>query len=81
MPYITRQERDNVVVDVAQQSFTVGQLNYIITLACKKYLKRKGENYTHHNDILGALEAVKQEWYRRYTAKYENKKRKENGDI
>jgi len=56
-----------------------GEANYIIS----KILKRgyNPQRYHDFNAIMGVLESVKQEFYRRYTAPYEDIKRKENGDI
>jgi hypothetical protein len=88
MPYISKNDRENlegligeINITFSCNSITPGILNYLISTICKTYLERKGENYTHHNDIIGVLECVKQEWYRRKTVPYENKKIKENGDI
>ena len=58
-----------------------GDLNYKIHTIIGKYVKDNGESYSTYNEIIGALECVKMELYRRGTAKYEDKKRGENGDI
>ena len=60
---------------------TVGELNYMITIQCREYLERHGLKYQTVNDILGALEGAKLEFYRRVAAPYEDKKIKENGDC
>ena len=75
MPYLSPDERK------ATDRQSPGKLNYDITMRCLDYLEFKGETYTHHNDILGVLEAVKQEWYRRMVVPYEEKKLAENGDV
>jgi hypothetical protein len=41
----------------------------------------KGKNYQTVNDIVGALEGAKMEFYRRAAAPYEDLKIKENGDV
>jgi hypothetical protein len=88
MPYIKPEDRkhfDLVLLEFESalelHGCTPGELNYVISSLCSLYLKRKGEAYTYHNDILGVLEGVKQEWYRRKVAPYEDKKIVENGDV
>ena len=87
MPYITEEEKINL--DCGSCPITPGQLSYLIFNACKRYLiwqrndesKAHRNNYQDYNDVLGAIEGVKQEFYRRIVAPYEDKKCKENGDI
>ena len=38
-------------------------------------------SYHAYNEIIGVLECVKQEFYRRMVAPYEDKKCEENGDV
>lgn len=47
----------------------------------KSFLTDKEKKYQDHNDVMGALEGAKQEYYRRIVAPYENEKIKENGDV
>jgi len=44
-------------------------------------MKEEGLSYRTINDILGALEGAKLEFYRRVAVPYENSKLSENGDI
>lgn len=44
-------------------------------------MQRKGLKYDTINDILGALEGSKLEFYRRIAVPYENVKLAENGDV
>lgn len=60
---------------------TAGELQYAIALMIKDYIKRKGLNYQHCNDIMGALAGAQMEFYRRTVAPYEDKKIEENGDV
>jgi hypothetical protein len=58
----------------------------MITNLCLKYLKSKiykgGHwDYRRINEVMGALECAKQEFYRRVAVPYEDKKIKENGDV
>jgi hypothetical protein len=45
------------------------------------YLRKHGLSYHNINDILGALEGAKLEFYRRVAVPYENGKIQENGDV
>ena len=58
-----------------------GELNYKITLLLIEYMKLKGLSYQTINDIMGALEGSKAEFYRRIAAPYEDSKIKQNGDV
>lgn len=58
-----------------------GELNYTITVIINKYFKENGNNYQSINDIVGALEGAKLEFYRRTASEYEDKKILENGDV
>jgi hypothetical protein len=58
-----------------------GILNYIITKVCLYWLSQGEEKYTQYNAVIGVLESVKMELYRRKIADYEDEKCKENGDV
>ncbi len=60
---------------------TPGEMNYMITMIIINYLFDKGPTYTTYNMIMGVLESVKQEFYRRVVVPYEDQKIKENGDV
>jgi hypothetical protein len=85
MPYISKEARKNVknLTDEIDKTMihSPGDLNYLITMLCKKYFLQEKESYTTHNSIIGVLESAKLEWYRQRTAPYEDKKIKENGDV
>jgi hypothetical protein len=78
MPYIKQEDRMPVKNYGPKTS---GELNYAITVLIKEYFKTKEMNYQAANDIIGALEGAKLEFYRRVVAPYENKKILENGDV
>lgn len=80
MPYIKPIRRDSLGEDFGPAN-TPGELNYLLTLVCKEYMDRHGLEYSTINDIIGALEGAKLEFYRRIAAPYEDGKIKENGDI
>jgi hypothetical protein len=60
---------------------TPGELNYLITTMLIEYLHARGKSYQTINDILGALEGAKLEFYRRVAVPYETEKCKQNGDV
>ena len=86
MPYIKEESRgkyNQVLACLRNEDLLkdVGELNFLLTNICKEYLRKHGEKYQHYNDIVGALECCKLEYYRRRIAKYEDKKIKDNGDV
>lgn len=90
MPYIDKTSRKNLqkLINAIDKEFsrkdsamTPGNLNYLITLMCHAYLKKNGLKYLFCNDIVGALECAKQEFYRRKVAPYEDECIERNGDI
>lgn len=80
MPYIKQDDRENIE-DLTKSPTNAGELNYLIHLILSNYVDDLGESYQTYNDIMGVLEGVKLELYRRRVAPYEEKKIKENGDI
>lgn len=85
MPYIKQEKRDEFrkVGETGHnpETKTAGELNYELTLKCLKHLRVNGLSYQTINDIVGALEGAKLEFYRRVAAPYEDKKIVENGDC
>jgi len=66
-------------VDIAHK---VGLLNYCMTSLALRVLEQSGpENYARLSAIHGTFLAAAAEFYRRKVAPYEDKKRKENGDV
>lgn len=80
MPHLERSEKQALERGTIEPT-TPGQLNYCFTMLALEYMERVGERYQTHNDILGAFEGAKAEWYRIKTAPYENKKIRENGNA
>ena len=87
MPYIKRVKRalykdeiDNLVKKLKSQPLTEqdGDLNYIVTSIMKMLYEPR---YFNYNRAIGTIEAIKQEYYRRVVAPYEDEKIKENGDV
>jgi hypothetical protein len=85
MPYIRKEEREDLahVVEHLRQiaeTVTVGQLNYLITCLIDAYWSG-AKRYYNIAMITGVLENVKQEFYRRVAAEYEDARRRETGDV
>ena len=80
MPYIKPEKRAGLLTHAACP-VTAGELNFLITSFCLEYWHEFGRNYATINDIVGALEGAKLEFYRRVAAPYEDEKIKENGDV
>lgn len=83
MPYIRPERREELAS--GSKVRTPGELNYAITKCITRYLANQSlygdYNYTDLNDVIGALEAAKLEFYRRVVVPYEEQKIKENGDV
>jgi hypothetical protein len=89
MPYIKEEERKSLVVQYEGTNCmdlgvmfpdNPGELNYVITMLIKNYFNNK-PCYQSINDVVGALEGAKLEFYRRVAVPYEDSKIKENGDV
>jgi len=88
MPYIEQKYRDEydplieaLAIAVMNSGIRIeGKLNYIITRLLHTTLGFF-RSYASYSLIIATLEAVKQEYYRRVVAPYEDKKREENGDV
>lgn len=79
MPYIKTQARLDLLV--GRNPETPGELNYMFTYLANVYMASKGKSYQTINDIVGALEGAKLEFYRRIAIPYEDGKISENGDV
>jgi hypothetical protein len=83
MPYITKRLRE-LLVDkdaIDKAPLTPGELNFVLTSAINEYIRANELSYQTINDIIGALEGAKMEFYRRVAVPYENAKMTENGDV
>lgn len=90
MPYIKNEDRlkfekqiDDLVDTLMvgpHMTAKVGDVNFVISTIIWK-LFTYDTSYTNGNNLMGVLECVKQEFYRRQLAPYEDEKIKENGDI
>jgi len=87
MPYIKQEKRplykeeiESLVRKLEEQPLKEqdGDLNYVVTSIMKMLYRPR---YFNYNRAMGVLEAIKQEYYRRVVAPYEDKKIEENGDV
>ena len=87
MPYIKPEKRekyDKVLNELVSILKSVpaeevdGELNYVVTKILKNVYPLR---YYHINKAIGVLECIKQEFYRRIAAPYEDTKIKESGDV
>lgn len=76
MPYIKKEDRHNLTAPS-----NVGELNYAMSVLAISYVENKGLNYQTINDIIGAFDCAKSEFYRRVAIPYEDEKININGDI
>lgn len=79
MPYIDNRLRPELDTNKRPPQ-TPGELNYCLTKLIIGYCRR-GLSYQHINDVLGAIEAAKMEFYRRVAVPYEDQKNIRNGDV
>lgn len=85
MPYIPKSHRPELdkLVDrlvLLLELEEPGEINYVISRLIWSLFAEKNR-YVTANTLLGVLEAVKLEFYRRIVAPYEEGARSENGDI
>lgn len=81
MPYIS-EERRLALLRNPQGIENAGELNYMLTMVINDYLgKSTTLTYMKINDVIGALEGAKLEFYRRVAVPYENTKMATNGDV
>jgi hypothetical protein len=83
MPYIDRKDRKRFTeaLNALPSAVTAGELNYLLTCICQQYVEDQKFCYQTLNDVIGALEGCKIEFYRRIVAPYEGVKIAANGDV
>ena len=84
MPYIKKEERvihNKILSDIDYSKLNMGDINYFISSMFKTYIDVHGESYNNYNSLIGVLECIKLELYRRKVSPYEDVKIGKNGDI
>jgi hypothetical protein len=87
MPYIKKEERekwkeiikkaDEILKKCPSESVD-GEINFLVSSIIKNAYPPK---YFNYNRAIGVLECIKQEFYRKQVAPYEDEKERENGAI
>ena len=69
--------------DIGEMLISPGELNYALTNVCLGYLfgDTGDPRYDDFNEVVGVLECIQFEIYRRLIAGYEQRKIVENGDL
>jgi len=86
MPYIKQNQRAHFdcaieeIIDTLGPDWNAGDLNYIVSKITWSLFK-KNARYATANTLIGALECIKLELYRRQISPYEDQKIIENGDL
>ncbi len=88
MPYIARKDRlqyqralDELASLVPQErAARPGHMNYVISLLIRR-VYGESMRYADHNEVVGLLNCVQQEFYRRSTVPYEDEKIAQEGDL
>jgi len=81
MPYISKTQREEITKHGVPPSVP-GELNFAISSLIDQYIDNIGGlSYVSLNTIIGVLECVKLEIYRRIGAPYEDEKLIENGEV
>lgn len=87
MPYIEPEDRKkyhlavaNVIHKLDRADWHPGHINFVIYSILKAAWIRNA-SYTNGNKLLGVLDGVGKEFYRRLLAPYEDEKMDENGDV
>lgn len=86
MPYIPRADRfplEPYENGEPSRPNTPGELAFTLTRVIDDYVQESSleANYAAYALVLGVLETVKLEYYRRRVAPYEDKKLADNGDV
>lgn len=79
MPYIDKAVRSSL--EDGHKATKPGELNYQMSQLIKSYIAMNGKSYTTFNAIAGVLSCLSMEVYRRITAKYEDEKMSEHGEV
>ena len=79
MPYIKPERRRELGETPVPRD--AGELNYMITMLIRRYAIWEKLSYQRINDVVGALENAKLEFYRRLVGPYEETAIIKNGDV
>ena len=83
MPYISRARRaklDPWIESLTKCHLSSGEVNYVISRILFLW-SELSKSYAIYNAVMGVLDCVKQEFYRKVIAPYEDRKKEENGEV
>lgn len=85
MPYIQQKDREKFkeILEIINKIpiESEGNLNYLITNLCLKFIRENKISYSRLNSVIGVLNCVELEFYRKVILNYEEQKIIQNGDI
>ena len=82
MPYIPNIDRLPLESQFAETPSDPGELAYVLSQIVDAYFSSfERVNYAAHAEVIGVIETLKLEIYRRFTGPYEDTKRAENGEA
>ncbi len=81
MPYIFQEDRKRIdeIVRLVPLCMEDGELNYLITTLLLRQMDRL--SYKNCQRMVGLLECIKLEFYRKEVAPYEDEKAESNGEV
>jgi hypothetical protein len=80
MPYIDQNARS--LVELRSNPQNAGELAYLLCIEVDGYLNDADRiSYAKYAEVVGVLETLKLELYRRFVGPYEDQKREENGEA
>ena len=81
MPYIPPATWEAFLPHSKEVPENEGQLNFQISCLFNEYMMKHGLHYNRMGDCVGAAENAVAEFRRRVMDPYEDRKRRENGDV
>ena len=79
-PYVKKSRRE--ILDINPTfATTPGDLAYVLFKTLIGYKNKHNEEFYIHNEIIGVMDCVKEEYRRRFLNEYEDRKIRESGDI
>lgn len=81
MPYVPKMHRINLEPRSFRDPESEGELDFQITRLAQKYLDTTEKRFADYARVIGVLESVKLELYRRVIAPYEDTKAAQHGDV
>ena len=79
MPYLDKAIRASL--DNGRKPTEAEELNYILTRLCDEFLMKTAMSYKNINQVIGALECAKLEFYRRVAGPHADQRCRLNGEV